>query len=300
MNLLSHVRGDGDLLGAWFEHYRRLGVTTFHLIVHGPRSDNAVLYRLAETLPVRIHEEYDTEFSVEEKGRRMNRVLATLPPGWMLVVDSDEFVELPYRDTARTIRVLERLGMTVLFAPFLHRLAEGGSLETPETIADPFEALPLCSSSLHADMGVVTCEWKYPLFRNGPGTVVDAGNHGPPNRRTRLLAAPRGVTHHFKWRRSVLERLNSRANSAHKFRHESVGFLEYLEANGRRLPTANTFRYSRRELVRRGLLLRAGPVEYARVAWAASKWLLPGQVRETVRRLTRLAARGAVSKRLDG
>lgn len=288
MNLLSHVRGDGDLLQAWFEHYLRLGVTAFHLIIHGPRSDNATLYRLADTYPVLIREEYDGEYSAEEKARRSNRVLASLASGWMFCVDSDEFVELPYRDTDRTIRILDRLGVTALYAPFLHRLAEGGSLETSEVIADPFGALPLCSPSLYAAMGVRATESKYPFFRKSPGTVLDGGNHFPPNEQAIVLRAPRGVTHHFKWRRPVLQRLASRANSPHTFRHESAGFLAYLAGHGHRLPIEDTFTYSRRELFRRGLLRRAGVTEYARVAWARLHPILPDPVRRGVRRLGRL------------
>jgi hypothetical protein len=285
MNLLSHVRGDGDLLRAWLDHYVGLGVTAFHLIVHGPRTDNAELYRLAATYPMHIREEYESEFSAKEKADRMNRALRTLPPEWMFLVDSDEFVELPYRDTASTIRALDRLGATALYAPFLNRLREDGSLETPDVIADPFQTLPLCAPDLHRTMGVGSAsEAKYPLFRNSPRTRVDGGNHSLPNRDGVVLTVFRGVTHHFKWRRSVLQRLASRANSAHSYRHESVGFLAYLAAHGNRFPTEGTFRYSRDELFRRRLLARAGPSDYARIAWARVNPLLPEGIRHGLRR----------------
>ena len=63
-----------------------------------------------------------------------------------------------------------------------------------------------------------------------------------------------GVTHHFKFRRSVSLRLDKRIHSVHPWRHESVGFQGYLENHANRLPLAGTFAYSRRELFRRELL----------------------------------------------
>ena len=35
VDLVCHVRGDGDLLHAWLDHYLALGVTRFHFIAHG-------------------------------------------------------------------------------------------------------------------------------------------------------------------------------------------------------------------------------------------------------------------------
>ena len=46
LRVVSHVNGDGDLLEAWFKYYRRLGVSSFHLVVHGPREENERLYAL--------------------------------------------------------------------------------------------------------------------------------------------------------------------------------------------------------------------------------------------------------------
>jgi hypothetical protein len=251
------------------EHYLRLGVTRFHLIVHGGRSENTRLYQVANAYPVRIRDEYDGPYMSEEKARRTNSVLASLPDGWTLVVDSDEFVELPYAGLARTARVLERVGASALFAPLLQRLAPDYRLETSEVIEDPFTALPLCSVGLYGAMGVIADSAKYPLFVKSARTEIEGGNHHPPNGRATLLSGVLGVTHHFKWRRSVVQRLMSRANSAHTWRHESAGFLAYLSTHEFKLPGEGTFAYSRQELFRRGLLRRASRAEY----WARSRHL---------------------------
>jgi len=73
IKLLSHINGDGDLLGAWFRHYRALGVSSFHLIVHGPRDENEVLYEVKKKYPVVIEDAYQGQFSSEEKKGTVER-----------------------------------------------------------------------------------------------------------------------------------------------------------------------------------------------------------------------------------
>ena len=260
LTLISHVRGDGDLLDAWFRHYLRLGVTEFRCIVHGPEAENSALYALAGQYPVRIDGTYDDEFDVREKKRRLDALLEQLAGQWVLVVDSDEFLELPLGRLGTTIRLLEWAGADVLYAPMLQHLNADGTLGTPPQIDDPFRAQPLCSANLYRAMGSQASINKYPLFRCRPGTrLSDGGNHNPPEGCGQAAASLRGVTHHFKFRQCVLERLNRRIDSAHTFRHESVGFLAYLEAHDGRLPLQDAFAYSRAELFRRQLLRRPGP-----------------------------------------
>src|SRR5208283_4031706 len=59
---------------------------------------------------------------------------------------------------------------------------------------------------------------------------------------------------HFKFRRTVSQRLERRINSAYLWRHESVQFREYLESHSNRVPLEGAFVYSREELFRRRLL----------------------------------------------
>src|SRR5208283_675537 len=59
---------------------------------------------------------------------------------------------------------------------------------------------------------------------------------------------------HFKFRRTVSQRLDKRINSAYLWRHESVQFRDYLESHSNRVPLEGAFVYSREELFRRRLL----------------------------------------------
>jgi hypothetical protein len=257
LKLLSHVNGDGDLLEAWFRYYLRLGVTSFHLVVHGARSENERLYALKDSFPVIIEDCYNGEFTSQEKKRRLDILLAAMRNQWLVLVDSDEFVEFPYRHIPTTVRALELARSNILFAPMLQRLTRDGSLETPEIIDDPFRAFPLCSVELYKKMGSKASIRKFPLFYCVDGTVLsDGGNHNPPWGHPSALSSLQGVTHHFKFRHRVRNRLDSRIQSAHLWRHESVQFREYLDRNDNRLPLDGAFTYSRRELFRRSLLQR--------------------------------------------
>ena len=255
LKLLSHINNDGDLLEAWFRYYLRLGVTSFHLVVHGSRTENSRLLALKDSFPVTVEDCYEGVFTSEEKKRRLDALLAASRDQWVLLVDSDEFVEFPYRHIPMTIRALDLARSNILFAPMLQHLTPDGSLDTPETIQDPFRTFPLCSVELYRKMGSKASIRKFPLLYCVNGTALsDGGNHNPPLGHPAALSSLLGVTHHFKFRGSVRDRLNSRVQSSHSWRHESVQFSEYLDRNGNRLPLDDAFPYSRTELFRRGLL----------------------------------------------
>jgi hypothetical protein len=269
MKLVSHVNGDSDLLDAWFEHYTALGVQSFHIIAHGPRSENARLFELVGSYPIRIEHEYGGEFHSSEKLRQMDAVLSRMAGEWIVLVDSDEFLELPYANLFETVRAMERLRVDVLQTPFVQRLTVDGSLSAPSVIEDPFAVFPLCSITLFEEMGVPASMTKHPLFfATGATRLHDAGNHGSPHGSRCRMAPMLGVTHHFKWRRTVAQRLHDRANSAHPWRHESAAFASYLAQHSNRVPTDGAFRYSREELHRRGLLGVRSKKKFA------ARWLL--------------------------
>jgi hypothetical protein len=256
LKLLCHINNDGDLLEAWFKYYLKLGITSFHLIVHGSRDANAKLYELKDSFPVVIIDSYTGEFDIDEKERRMNEALCGMRGEWVLLVDSDEFVELPYKRLSTTIRLLRLIGMNALLAPLLQRFRPDGSIEASEIVIDPFAEFPMCSESLCEEMAVNASASKYPLFYCNEKTRVDGGNHGMPHGLFTSASGARGVTHHFKWRMTLLKRLDARINSSHRWRQESIGYKAYLENRGYCVPTGEMFPYSRRTLFDRELLVR--------------------------------------------
>ncbi len=208
-----------------------------------------------DSYPVTIEDAYRGSFHITEKTRRLDAVLSRHVGQWVLLVDSDEFVELPYGDIPASVRELETAGANVMAAPMLQRMMIDGSLETPPVIEDPFKMFPLCSADLYRRMGVKGDIFKFPLFFCADGTrLAEGGNHHPaPGLETRATNI-RGVTHHFKFRRTVSQRLENRIHSEHPWRHESIQFREYLLSHYNRLPLEESFLYSRDELFRRGFL----------------------------------------------
>jgi glycosyltransferase involved in cell wall biosynthesis len=264
LRLFSQVNGDSDLIEAWLNYYLRLGVDCFHLIVHGPPAENERLLTIKDSYPITIEETYEGPFpepispytpNITEKKKRLDALFARHTGQWILLVDSDEFVEFPYQDIPATIQKLEFANANVMAAPMLQRLTADGSLESPLKIDDPFQIFPLCSVDLYRRMGVKAEVFKFPLFYCVSGTeLVEEGNHYPPLGPEPREAGILGVTHHFKFRRTVSLRLEKRINSPHAWRHESLGCREYLDRHANHLPLEGTFPYSREELFRRRLL----------------------------------------------
>jgi len=261
LSLVSHVNADGDIVRAWLEHYRALGVSHFRLVAHGPPEENATLLGLRGEFHVEILDSYEEPYTPGEKGRRLAPILDTLADEWVLLVDSDEFLELPLGTLEATVAALEHARADALAAPMVQRIRQDGSLESPAVIADPFGEFPLCAPDLYRNMGVRASIDKFPLVRRGRGRRFNPGFHDPPEGAVPGPPSLRGVTHHFKWRAPVWERLRRRAESQHRYRHESVGYLDYLARHGERLPLTGTFTYSREELFRRRLLRRPTALE---------------------------------------
>ena len=264
LRLFSQVNDDSDLIEAWLNYYLRLGVDSFHLIVHGPPAENQKLLAIKDRYPIRLEDFYEGpfpapistyKFDSTEKKKRLDALLARHTGQWVLLVDSDEFVEFPYQDIPETIRKLESANANLMPAPLLQRLKADGALDSPPVIEDPFEVFPLCSVDLYRRMGVKSEIFKFPLFYCDRGTeLVEEGNHYPPLGLEPRPAGIVGVTHHFKFRRSLSLRLEKRVNSEHQWRGDSVGLQDYLHSHGNHLPLEGAFPYSREELSRRRLL----------------------------------------------
>jgi len=254
VKLFAHVNRDDDILEAWVRHYLALGVTSLHVVMHGPQDQNRTLLALKGRYPITIEHAYTGEYRDENQAHHLTNLVRQHPGEWVFVVDSDEFVELPCESMEATIQVLERAGADALRAPLLQRIAADGSLPPCRPGEDPNDCYPLCSCWLYTHLGQPEANrQKFPLFFVTKDTRVHVGNHAAPNRPARkswLL----GVTHHYKWRAIVRRRLAERAESGNTFRRESAGYRAAIEARGGRLPLTDTFPYSREALLRRGLL----------------------------------------------
>lgn len=257
IRLISHVNRDDDLIEAWLQHYLAMGVSSFHLIAHGGREQNQTLFSLLGRYPIEMLDVYSGVFDPFEKRDRLSWGLSRLGGGWIVLVDSDEFLELPYRSLAGTIGMMRWLRADSFQAPMLQRFAANGLVHA-DGGHRPFDAYPLCSTDLYVRLGQPQAVIdKYPIFLLSRRTALrSGGNHYPQNGLGSRLAPMLGVTHHFKWRPAVQERMVSRAASTHAYRGESQQYLNYLDDSAWQLPTEGSFPYSRQALFERGLLQR--------------------------------------------
>ena len=254
MKLVSQVNGDGDIIESWIRHYLAIGIQEFLIILHGPASDNQILLALVERYPIAIVDRFEATFDAAEKCRRQALVLERLRGNWVMLVDSDEFVELPYDTVGETVSVMQWLKVRALAAPMLQRTTLSGAVELPEVIDDASTAFPLCVPDLYARLGSDADERKYPLFRYDADAKVHVGNHMPPMPLHRVAPPLKGVTHHYKWRPSVHARMAERIAINHPWKHQSEAYMAYLARHEWRLPVESGFQYSRAALFQRDLL----------------------------------------------
>src|SRR5271155_844623 len=100
---------------------------------------------------------------------------------WILLVDSDEFVEFPYAKISTTTRMIRLARENALFAPMVQHLTLDGSLDTPGVVEAPFPTSPLCSIDFYQRRGVKADIRKYPLFYCSEQTTLQSsGNHRCP------------------------------------------------------------------------------------------------------------------------
>jgi hypothetical protein len=255
--LLCHWNGDGDIAAAFLQYYTKW-VSQFYFIIHGTEEENRTILDLSKDFPVIIHSSYTDRFDEAEKTRRLNELAQKFSGEWLLLVDSDEFVELPYDSLEETVSSLEDLSSVCMAAPMLQRFRADRSLNSPEVVINISDEFPMCSEQLYELMGGAPTTSKFPLFRCTPTSVIGFGNHFPQKRLNSQDNEISGVTHHFKWRRSVISRINDRIEEGWPWSAvEAIPYLRYLEANNFKLPATGSFQYSRCELFERKLLRRA-------------------------------------------
>ncbi|WP_338686564.1 glycosyltransferase family 2 protein [Streptomyces acidiscabies] len=199
-----------ELLTAWVDHYRRLGVERFLLAFHFPdhvpghRRDE--LKEACEALriaPLAVstgpwHEHTNTEL------RDMLRDRAGT--GWHLLADADEF-HAYQAPLAEVVAEAEASGTSTVGGLMLDRVSADGRLTGwfPSSREGLDAAYPLGGFLTHL------------LLRGDPrkivlahsGVPVDSGNHRAEGHRP--VNRPPVVVHHFKWRRGVREDLERRA-----------------------------------------------------------------------------------------
>lgn len=200
--------GDGRLLPHLVDHYRSAGVDSFFIIRHAESTADPSYEEIGEQARKAGVELYDTwlgPWSDGLHGEMMSRPMRLLPDDWFLPVDLDEF-HLYDRPLADLVEQCEREGFTHVCGCFVDRVGPGGTL--PDFDDRPlWEQFPL-GGALSSRL-VKAPTLKVGLIRGRLG--VGGGHHGVPG----ATGLPRTTAyiqvHHFKWTRTVVDRMRRRA-----------------------------------------------------------------------------------------
>ncbi|MGI9452485.1 MAG: glycosyltransferase [Geminicoccaceae bacterium] len=257
VRLLSFVgHHDRDILPLFLAHYRTLGIRGFLFALHGNWPE-AVLDWLTRQDDVAIWDLLGDRYEDSYRRSILNLMAERYLGDWVVLVDADEFLELPLASLAKTISALIVLGLDCLPAYLLQRMSRDGGLPVLDPGRSLDQQFPDYNFSLCEDMGVKSPTWKtkYPLSRVTENFAIDRGSHWPPNPTSLAHAPIRGVVHHLKWRAALFEAFEiERGETSNTY--EMSSYRQWLDTHDGKLPTANARPCSREALVARGLLVK--------------------------------------------
>jgi hypothetical protein len=265
-NLISFVgQGDCDILGPFLDHYRKLGIDAFHIFIHGDwtQTDLGPL-RAAD---VTIAGVVQAAFEGAAKSAAIEAYAEGLDAEWLIVVDADEFLELPYATLKETIGALDLIGLDELPCVILPRASADGSL--PALAAGvSLDTLFPCYDYRLADRmgpGLPTSKSRYPLMRLGAQFAPSGRHHQPSSGRPSAHIPIRGVLHHFKWRDGLLSSRSGASRAGPERRRQEDAYRFWLEQHDFRLPTTGLKPCGRPALFAAGHLVRPTRSEMSRL-----------------------------------
>ena len=252
ISLVVHmgVTSGSELVEHFLDHYFRLGVDRFLVILHCPPGEAARRSRVLAVLrsrDIRPVMEVD-EYSYVSRQVRINQVLDAhvADDEWIIHADLDEFHEYP-AELPRFLAACDGSGYTFARGRLIDRVAVDGELRAIQTRALIWQQFPL-SVDLTSKIGggwdlKVCCAKGFHRSGDGGTHSVDYGTSRVEN--YRLCQLDRRChpsllrVFHFKWDRTLMTRLGRRIAAYQQLSlgvsRESERLLRYIEANHSRI-----------------------------------------------------------------
>ncbi len=260
VTLVSMIgESDQDILPHFLAHYRNLGVHAFFLVLHG-NFRGETLRRLESSGDVEIKSRETAPYSEKFRREILTKVVAELRNRWVLLVDADEFIELPGRTLDQTIAAMDGFGMDALPAYMIQRVAAGGELADLTPKDDIQRLYSHYNFNLCEQLGSPRPPWKtkFPLAKITEAFLCARGNHWPQNGKLHAHVPFRAILSHFKWRSALRDALKAtRGEESAQF--EMDAYRNHLEQSNWVLPTSGAREFSRDALLQDGLLIEASP-----------------------------------------
>ncbi|MGH6922435.1 MAG: glycosyltransferase, partial [Propylenella sp.] len=253
--LISLVgQDDADILPHFLEHYRSLGIGELNVFLHGTWTGaNLAPLRSADVVIAGV---LPAGADVDVTSSALDAYTRRFEDEWVVIVEPDEFLELPYETLEQTVAALQSLGADELPATVLQRAAPDGRLAALSGEARPSEVFPCYDFRLaeRMDGPEPIRKTKYPLVRVATGLRLPGNAHLPHTGRASAYHPIRGVLHHYHWR----DRLSGAVGQgqlriADQYEHDA--YRRWLEAHDFCVPAEGLRRYSRKALFHEGHLI---------------------------------------------
>ena len=257
---------DVDLVPHFLKHYRDLGVAGFRFVLHGEFDPRRRDWMYAQP-DITVFAELHGLFTESSKVQKIDWMLEGLEGTWAMMVDLDEFIELPQDSLAQTISAMEDLGLSSLPAFMVQRMTCDGQLAGLAAEDDIQQVFANYSFNLAERIGTKypPIKTKYPLARVEAGARSSDGFHYPLLPDVCNNRPLRATLSHFKWRdrlkSAVKDFRGNDANSA-----EMATYGSYIGTSDVRLPTEGARPYGRADLIARGFLVPFNQGAYVRPA----------------------------------
>ncbi|MFE1457712.1 glycosyltransferase family 2 protein [Streptomyces sp. NPDC058735] len=244
LRFVSVVGGDISLLPYSLNHYRELGVESFHVIRHVESRADPTLGPSVEMMREAGHEFADicvAPWHEDLNAALIRKQMSAWPDDWWIVADLDEF-HVYDRSPAEVAAYCEEHGFDFVEGAFLDRVSADGRLTGPL----PHGGEPLWGQyPLAGQLTLGLLDGRPTKVTLARGTVeLDLGQHYAWTGRGVPVEEIYAQVHHFKWTASARPRLTRRvaAYSSGEWRllhrsivGESQRFLDHLGKNGGRI-----------------------------------------------------------------
>jgi hypothetical protein len=242
IRFVSVVGGEIALLDAAVEHYRELGVESFHIARHVESLEDPEFERSVMTLArhgLRFAAVHQGPWDEDLNAYLIRAQMRRHPDDWWVVADLDEF-HVYDRKLTDIVAACEANGCDYVRGAFLDRVSLDGSLAPLDSTASVWEQYPLAGLVTLRVLKAVTS--KVTLARGH--VQLHPGQHWALSGRPLPATEAFAQVHHFKWTDSVLRRLLRRVDAYSSgdwyltypaVTEESRRFLRHLEEHGGRM-----------------------------------------------------------------
>ncbi len=259
--LISFVgQDDSDILPHFLAHYRKLGISAFHVFLRGTwsdadleplRADDVVIAGVAQA-------PHDDAYAFLDQERYAKRFQGE----WLIFAKADAFLELPFDSLDETVASLRAFGISELPATLLQRAHAEGKLASLSDEGSPSELYDHYDFGLAERMQVEAPIPKttYPLAYVGESFRLSGGNHLPHSGQASAHLPIRGVLHHYAWRDCIVDMAADKRELSDD-QVDGDELQSWLAEHDFCLPTEGLKPYSRDALFDAGYLIRPTDAE---------------------------------------